>query len=259
MGIDPHWLIKGWNGHTCDPRAPLGAGGPGSFRWPGATWDPFADSEDWFHPLGPSTRHMCCVLGTADGTSAAAAHPTTVPFSETAADFERWEGRVQHMYLDTKGLVTVGIGKMLPDVKAAQALAFVRRSDKAAASAAEIKTDFDNVSKQTKAQLASAYEKHTALVLPDDEIDALLATVVAGFEADLKANFTGYENYPASAKRALLDMIYNLGKSGLLAYKKLKKAAEAGKWKDAAAECYRHGPSQERNDWTRDRFLEAAN
>ncbi|MFO1327796.1 MAG: hypothetical protein U1F56_10600 [Rubrivivax sp.] len=259
MGIDPKLLVMGWNGHACDPRAPLGGGGAGQFRWPGATWDPFADSEDWFHPLGPSTWHQCCVLGSGSGDSAAAAHPTSVPFSDTAADFERWEGRVPHMYLDTKGLVTVGIGKMLPDAKAAQALAFVRRSDGAAASAAEIKTDYDNVHKQPKAQLASAYEKHTALILPDAEIDALLAAVVAGFEADLKANFAGYDNYPAPAKRALLDMIYNLGKSGLLAYKKLKKAVEAGKWKDAAAECYRHGPSQERNDWTRDRFLEAAN
>lgn len=256
MGIDPKLYLTGWTGRSCDPRAPLGGGGPGSFRWPGATWDPFADSLDDFHPWGPSTRHMCCVPRTEVG-EVFALHPTVVPWSETVADFERWEGRIPHMYLDTKGLVTVGVGKMLPDVKAAQALAFVRRADGAAATAAEIKTDFDKVSQQTKGKLASTYEAYTALILPADVIDKLLASVVAGFEADLKANFAGYDFYPAPAKRALLDMVYNLGTAGLLKFKKLKKAVEAAQWKDAAAECHRQGPSQERNDWTRDLFLEA--
>lgn len=253
MASDPLMWLTGWNGQVCDPRSPMGGGGNGSFRWPGATIDPFADAEGLFHPLGPSMIGMCCVTG----SSPPPAHPTSVPWSDTVADFERWEGRVSHMYLDTKGLVTVGVGKMLPNVKAAQALSFVRRSDSAAASADEIKADFEAVSKQPKAQLAGSYKKHTALDLPDAEIDQLLKTVVEGFESDLKANFAGYDNYPAPAKRALLDMIYNLGKGGLLEYKKLKKAVEGGRWKDAAKQCHRHGPSQERNDWTRDRFLEA--
>lgn len=31
------------------------------------------------------------------------------------ADIEEWEGNVDHMYLDTRGFVTVGKGKLLPD------------------------------------------------------------------------------------------------------------------------------------------------
>jgi GH24 family phage-related lysozyme (muramidase) len=182
---------------------------------------------------------------------------TTLNWDEVQADFARWEGKITHMYLDTKGLVTVGIGKMLPNVAAAQALGFVRRSDKATATATEIETDFKEVSKQTKGKLASSYEKYTKLDLPDDAIFDLLKSVVDGFEADLENNFVGYKTYPVAAKRALLDMIYNLGLGGLLKFKKLKASVEAGDWKKAAEDCHRTGPSDERNDWTRDLFLEA--
>jgi GH24 family phage-related lysozyme (muramidase) len=183
---------------------------------------------------------------------------TELKWTEVAGDFEQWEGKVAHMYLDTKGLVTVGVGKMLPNVKAAQALGFVKQIDGRAASAEEIATDFKEVSKQAKGKLASSYKRYTKLMLPDEIIDALLKKVVTGFEADLAKNFAHYQTYPAPAKRALLDMAYNLGLDGLLDFKKLKKAAECGTWRTAAAQCHRAGPSQERNDWTREMFLQAA-
>jgi GH24 family phage-related lysozyme (muramidase) len=179
-------------------------------------------------------------------------------WDEVEADFEHFEGKVSHMYLDTVGLVTVGVGKMLRDIAAAQELPFVRRADGAAASPAEIAADFNAVASQAKGKIASTYERYTALDLPDEAIAALLKTVVDGFEADLADAFAGYDSYPLAAKRALLDMIYNLGLAGLLKFKKLKAAVEAGDWQGAAAQCHRNGPSQERNDWTRDQFLAAA-
>jgi GH24 family phage-related lysozyme (muramidase) len=58
------------------------------------------------------------------------------------------EGYVEHMYLDTKGLVTVGIGNMLPSVAAAQALPFVNRSTGNRATADEIAADYASVESQ---------------------------------------------------------------------------------------------------------------
>jgi GH24 family phage-related lysozyme (muramidase) len=175
------------------------------------------------------------------------------------ADFEQWEGKISYMYLDTRGLVTVGIGKMLADVAAAQALAFVRRADGMAATAAEIAADFAAVSAQAAGKLAASYQKYTSLDLPDAVIGDLLKSVLAGFESGLEQSFAGYDGYPLAAKRALLDMAYNLGIDGLLKFRKLKAAVEAGDWPTAAAQCHRNGPSDQRNDWTRARFLEAAN
>lgn len=57
---------------------------------------------------------------------------------------EKYEGCISHMYRDTKGYVTVGVGHMIPNVAAAQKLNFVTGTDKKA-SAEEIKTDYDAV------------------------------------------------------------------------------------------------------------------
>jgi GH24 family phage-related lysozyme (muramidase) len=179
-------------------------------------------------------------------------------WDDVKADLEGWEGKVSHMYLDSMGLVTVGIGKMLPNVAAAQKLRFVKRANGVAATAADVATDFKEVSNQTAGKLASSYKKYTQLDLPDDVIYDLLKTVVNGFEANLKTNFKGYNAYPDKAKRALLDMVYNLGSAGLLKFKQLKKAAESQDWEEAARECHRKKISEKRNNWTRDLFLASA-
>src|SRR4029077_16526193 len=119
--------------------------------------------------------------------------------------FIHFEGKIPYMYLDTRGFVTVGVGKMLKDAAAAKALGFVRRADKSKATPAEIEAEFALILKQRKGNAAEFYEDFTKLVLPDDDIAALLKTVVDGFQADLRANFAGYDAYPVPVKRALLD------------------------------------------------------
>lgn len=185
------------------------------------------------------------------------AAPTDVPWDVTRADFNDWEGRIPYMYVDTRGFVTVGVGYMLPHAGAAAELPFVWREGGQRATTDEIRTEFDRVHQQPMGKLAQAYKPFTKLDLPDAAIDALLKTTADRFELGLTQNFTGYRNYPAPAKRALLDMAYNLGIDGLLKFKKLKAAVEAGNWAGAAAESYRNGPSKDRNDWTRQMFLKA--
>lgn len=258
---------------TCGPLGCLDQGDPTVTTLMGDTPGPVGHNDgatpaitDYYQLYTRLGEGICCAddgtplaLGSSQSAvqGAKQAANTTLNWDEVQTDFARWEGKISHMYLDTKGLVTVGIGKMLPNVATAQALGFVRKSDNAAATAAEIETDFKEVSKQAKGNLASTYRQYTKLDLPDSVIYALLKSVVEGFEDDLEKNFTGYKSYPVAAKRALLDMIYNLGLDGLLKFKKLKEAVEAGKWKKAAEECHRSGPSEERNGWTRDRFIEA--
>jgi GH24 family phage-related lysozyme (muramidase) len=180
---------------------------------------------------------------------------TDLDWTELRADFDLWEGRIPHMYLDTRGLVTVGVGKMLPNVAAAQALPFVRRDNGAPARPDEIQRDYDAVKAQPKAMLAGSYRKFTQLDLPDAAIDALLKTTADQFIADLAARFAGWAGYPAPAKRALIDMAYNLGIGGLMAFVRLKAAVEARRWDVAADECARNGISPDRNSWTRNLFL----
>jgi GH24 family phage-related lysozyme (muramidase) len=182
---------------------------------------------------------------------------TELSWEEIVRDFDQFEGRIAHMYLDTRGLVTVGVGKMLPHVAAAQKLPFVQRANGQPASAEQIAADFAAVKAQPLGKLAHSYRKFTQLELPDAAIDALLRLTVDSFEADLRARLPGYAKAPAPAKAALLDMAYNLGMDGLLKFARLKAAVAAGRWAQAAAECRRNGPSPERNEWTRDQFLAA--
>lgn len=58
------------------------------------------------------------------------------------AKLEQYEGRVEHMYLDTRGYITVGVGSMLSDVTAATKLPFVHNSTNEPATYEQIKEEF---------------------------------------------------------------------------------------------------------------------
>jgi hypothetical protein len=153
--------------------------------------------EAWGHAalntigLDPSTRQP---LSTGSKPPAPAAGG--LDWEVLKKDYVRWEGKVPWMYLDTKSLVTVGIGRMLPNVAAAQKLPFVHRSDGQPASADEIKADFEAVSKQPGKQYFTKYKPFTKLDLKDDDIFALLKTVHDAFQDDLRKHFSGYDKFP---------------------------------------------------------------
>jgi GH24 family phage-related lysozyme (muramidase) len=53
-------------------------------------------------------------------------------------------------------------------------------------------------------------------------------------------------------------MAYNLGVGGLSRFQELLKACDRGDWAAAAEECHRRTCRDERNEWTRELFIEAA-
>lgn len=175
------------------------------------------------------------------------------------SDLLHWEGDVHHLYLDKHGLVTVGIGNLVKSAAAAAALPFVDKSTGRPASQAEIAAAFDRVSHLPVGSRAGAYAGATTLRLPEDTVRALAANRLSGeFLPALRRDFPGFDNYPVAAQRALCDMSYNLGVGGLEKFQQLCDACKAGDWQTAAAECHRRTCRAERNDWTRDLFLEAA-
>jgi GH24 family phage-related lysozyme (muramidase) len=161
------------------------------------------------------------------------------------------------MYLDTVGKVTVGVGLMLPNLGTALALPFLLGDTPATTD--EITEDFARVANMIPGRRPIFYHAPGSPQLSTNEIQTKLAKVVNAFDADLRAHFTTYDGMPDPAKLALLDMIYNLGPSGLFnGYSTLMKAVQAQDWTLAAAQCRRHGPSAARNTWTRTEFLAAA-
>jgi len=167
----------------------------------------------------------------------------------------RGEGSISHMYLDTVGLVTVGVGNMLSDAVSAAALPFVRRSTGSAANAFEIEEEFDLVRALEKGMLAQRYEDFTSLDLPEIEIHRLLDDRIEEFESGLIEDFPGYESFPEEAQIGLLDMVFNLGRSGLnRKFPTFCRAAREQDWMTCAEECQRRGISDARNQETQELF-----
>jgi GH24 family phage-related lysozyme (muramidase) len=169
---------------------------------------------------------------------------------------KEFEGCVPWMYRDTVGKVTVGVGLMLPDAKAAQALPFLNITQPA--TPAEIATEYARVDALPQGRTASFYKTPHSLQLAPQTIDAKLTSVLQGFETDLRTEFPHYDTLPDAIKMALLDMIYNLGPAGLFkGFPHLVAAVQTGNWTQAAAHCNRRGPGEARNAWTREQFLSA--
>jgi len=160
------------------------------------------------------------------------------------------------MYRDTVGKVTVGVGLMLPNAPAAQALPFVLSS--CPATPEEIAAEYTRVDAMPMGRASAFYKTPTSLELTQQTIDAKLTSVLKGFEADLRTEFPHYDTLPDPIKMALLDMIYNLGPAGLFkGFPHLVAAVQAGAWAQAAEHCTRRGPGPARNNWTREQFLSA--
>lgn len=177
---------------------------------------------------------------------------------DSLAQLKIFEDTVPWMYLDIKGLVTVGVGEMLDNAAKAQALAFVD-SDGQAATPEAILADFNRVHALSPAHGPNFYRSSSSPVLPPPAIDALLLDHVESFEAELSARFPAYASFPDPAKLGLLDMIYNLGSNKLFnTFPHFMAAVGQQDWLGAAANCHRLGPNQARNDWTHDQFLAAA-
>ena len=180
-------------------------------------------------------------------------------FVEVKVHMVPYEGNIGHMYLDTKGLVTVGIGNYLPSVEAAQALGFVSRASTRSASAAEIKADYESVEKQRLGLRAQGYREFTKLDLPDLAINDLFRKRVDEFKKQLKGSYPSFDDYPPAAQLAMLDMAFNLGTSGLKRkWPNLNAAIDKKDWADAAANCTRPDANAVRNTRTIELFKRAA-
>lgn len=168
------------------------------------------------------------------------------------------EGSIPWMYLDTVGKVTVGVGNMLPDVAAAQALPF-EAAGGSAASAGSIADAFQAVSAQQKGRVASAYRDVTTIRLSEQGIDDLLDRRIDEFEAGLRQQFPDFDTYPDPARMGILDMAFNLGLNGLKSkFPTFSRCARNRDWGCCANECRRRGIQDSRNAETRHLFMEAA-
>jgi GH24 family phage-related lysozyme (muramidase) len=177
---------------------------------------------------------------------------------DSISHLEMFEGIVPWMYRDKNGFVTVGVGEMLATASRAQSLGFVNRNNQAVGLDV-IMADYNRVLALPPAKVAAFYRSASSPTLPHSEIDSLLIEHLTFFDQQLNQQFATYTTFPDPAKLGLLDMIYNLGATGLFkGFPTFMGYVAKQDWLNAATQCHRNGPSVERNDWTKQQFLAAA-
>lgn len=164
-----------------------------------------------------------------------------------AKNFERWEGRVNHLYLDTAGLVTVGVGCQVFDPKELRMLV-----DGRDATEAEVAADMLAVRAMQAGLLAKNYAQATLCRMSDEQVDKLFNRRLEPF---LAATAWLPSDAPDEAREVIVDMAFNLGLDRLQKkFSKFCAAMRAGDWAAAAAECEREPKDllKRRNQWTRE-------
>lgn len=173
---------------------------------------------------------------------------------------EEYEGLVEHIYRDSKGFATVGVGHMMPNIQAAQQLPFYTQQG-SKATAAEIKVDYDAVMKQPSNRLANYYKRFTKLKMRRLDIDQLTNKHIDAFHKELKIIYLDFDKFPSEAKLALFDIIFNVGMTNLKnKWPTMNAAIKAKDWSKAATNSNRQPPvSAARNKYVKDLFIKAAN
>lgn len=172
---------------------------------------------------------------------------------------EQYEGRFDHMYLDTDGNVTVGVGHLLATVDEAKRLAFVTAAN-GKATAQQIAEDYAHVAAQAKGQYAGKYKPFCKLSLPNAEIDRVTEKHIDSFHRELRVLYPRFDRFPSPARLALFDMIFNMGATRLRSkYPKMNRAISEDDWAEAAIESNRVFPiAPVRNAYVRGLFQSAA-
>ena len=170
---------------------------------------------------------------------------------------EEKEGRVNHMYQDTEGNITVGIGYHITEASA-KTYPFVLLSDKSKATQDQISEDYTSVHSAPGKMDAKKYKKYTKLILQEKSIDTIFERLLRSFISELRRLFKNFDQIPHSARAALLDLIYNMGMTRLNKWDKLKNAIKCWDFEEAAKESNRAQVNEERNKWVKSLLLEAA-
>lgn len=129
----------------------------------------------------------------------------------------RFEGRLNFMYLDIKGLVTTGIGNLIDPFSTAKNLPWRPKAEPGRdATPGEIEADWRLV-KSDPNRLSQRggrfFSSLTTLELSDDAVDDLVRHKLSEMEIFLvnRSEFSDFENWPADAQLALLSMAWAMG------------------------------------------------
>ena len=164
------------------------------------------------------------------------------------------------MYVDPGGHVATGAGHRLASAAAAAALPWRHRATGRAATRPDIHDAFRRLRLLGAGRTALAYRVTSDLVLSGGVAgDLVIARVDRELLPALRGLFRRFDHYPAPARRALVEMAFDLSLTRLRKFRNLIAACERGDFATAAEHCHRRGQREPRNAATRALFIDAEN
>jgi hypothetical protein len=169
------------------------------------------------------------------------------------------EGNIAHMYLDTKGLVTIGIGNLIDPISLALTLPFQFKANNRAgiasgkaATVKEIEAEWLSLKNNPNRLVlirsgASASARVTDLELSPASRQRLFDCVTNAHEVQLTTYFAGFPNWPGDAQLAVMAMAWGLGMYFPPKFPKFTAACQAQDFDAAAKECNISSWRPERN------------
>ncbi|MCP5418958.1 MAG: hypothetical protein H6970_00505 [Gammaproteobacteria bacterium] len=154
------------------------------------------------------------------------------------------EGKYNHMYLDIKGLVTVGVGYLIDSVASAQQLEF-RTKGGGIASSGQVAEEWNKVKSRTDLikKGGAAFAAMTTLELSNNGIESMMARKIEADEKYLKTNpvarkyYGSFNAYPADAQMAILGIAYGIMPIPPFGWNKFPEACHDGDFLTASQEC----------------------
>jgi hypothetical protein len=152
-----------------------------------------------------------------------------------------FEGVVHWMYLDVKGLVTIGVGNLIDPVDHAARLPFEYEGQPGSrASGDEIIAAWAEVKARQDMRLRSyrEFQSFNNLRLSDDAIATLVDRRLLEQEAFLiQHHFPDFENWCADAQLGCLSMTWAMGANFPARFVRFKQACLNEDWETAKTEC----------------------
>lgn len=170
------------------------------------------------------------------------------------SDIQADEGTIPHLYRDSaiSGNATCASGHLVSSYAACQALPFEPPITPA---------EWEMLMSLPAGRVAAFYARVTQGRLSDASMATILSDDIEGVLEALRDEFgENFDSYPDHAQRAIADMVFNLGLTGLInEFPKLCAAIRLQDWRTCAAQCERLGVSEARNQQTAALFLSALN
>lgn len=147
-----------------------------------------------------------------------------------------FEGRIDTLYQDTKGLVTTSVGILCDSVQACQAMTWTRR-DGSTASPVEVAAEFHRVKALPPALVWTRYQSPVGLHLGPDELERVVLERLDADAVELARTFPAFASYPPPAQQALLSMAWAMGAGFPRTWPHLAASVRAEDWAACAANC----------------------